>query len=93
MILSTFENAVKTYDITWLIRKASEASTRELHGSGASSPTLGVTSFDVPASVESSTTPTPRATSTTEYDTAKKGNGLMESVKGVKKLGLGSKNE
>jgi hypothetical protein len=32
MILSSFEDAVKTYDLTWRIREASEESTRELHG-------------------------------------------------------------
>jgi hypothetical protein len=30
MVLSSFEDAVKTYDLTWRIRKASEESGREL---------------------------------------------------------------
>ena len=57
MILSSFEDAVKTYDLTWRIREASEASTRELHGSSQGP----VTADGLPSSFENTTTATARA--------------------------------
>jgi hypothetical protein len=93
MILSSFEDAVKTYDLTWRIREASEASTRELYGQGNSSVTLGAGSI-VPSSLEDTTTPTAGPTTNTEKVTAgeSEGHGLMSTVKeGIEKLGLGNK--
>lgn len=93
LILSSFEDAVKTYDLTWRIREASEASTRELFASteDAASATLG-TSGSAPTSLESPTAgPTGVAGSASESTSEHKG--LMESVKeGVGKLGLGGKS-
>src|SRR5208282_532279 len=86
MILSSFEDAVKTYDLTWGIDEASEASTRELHGSVLPSVTLGTTSAKVPASLESSKT-SPVGPTSTDSAPGKGGKALMESVKeGVGKL-------
>jgi hypothetical protein len=65
LILSSFEDAVKTYDLTWRIREASEASTREVHGQESSSATLGV-GGSMPSSLESTITLTAGPTSSTE---------------------------
>lgn len=98
LILSSFEDAVKTYDLTWRIREASEASTRELYPStqDAARTTLGATSSgSVPTSLESTVTPTAGPTGVTGQttDTASEHKGLMESVKeGVEKLGLGGRS-
>jgi len=95
MILSSFEDAVKTYDLTWRIREASEASTRETHGMPATE--LG---NNAPSALETTLTPTAGPTSTTEAEVTGRSRatstssktGLMESVKeGIEKLGLGSK--
>jgi hypothetical protein len=95
MILSSFEDAVKTYDLTWRIREASEASTRETHGVPAKE--LG---NNAPSALETTLTPTAGPTSTTESEVTGRSRatstssktGLMESVKeGIEKLGLGSK--
>jgi hypothetical protein len=86
LILSSFEDAVKTYDLTWRIREASEASTRELYSSSQKE----ATSAGLPSSLESTTTATAGPTGTIEEE--KGGKGLMDSVKeGVEKLGLGGK--
>jgi hypothetical protein len=93
LILSSFEDAVKTYDLTWRIREASEASTRELHGQENSSATLGA-GGSMPSSLESTITPTAGPTSSTERATGgdSENKGLVASVKeGVEKLGLGTK--
>ena len=88
MILSSFEDAVKTYDLTWRIREASEASTRELHGAGQ----VPSTGDGLPSSFENTTTATAGPTGTVEEE--KGGKGLMQSVKeGVEKLGLGGKSD
>lgn len=93
LILSSFEDAVKTYDLTWRIREASEASTRELHGSGGSSATFGAQSAEVPASLESTTTATAGPTLANDNE-GQSSKGLIESVKeGVEKVGLGGKTE
>lgn len=88
LILSTFDDAVKTYDLTWRIRLASEASSARLAGKGGSEP--GAPGGSLSASLESTTStsagPTP-ATASEE----KNGNGksILENVKeGVEKLGL-----
>lgn len=52
MILSSFEDAVKTYDLTCRIREASEVSTRELYGSVATIATLGATSAEATLSLK-----------------------------------------
>ena len=80
LILSSFEDAVKTYDLTWRIREASEESTRELFP---------------PTSLESTITPTAGPTGVTGAadESTNEHKGLMESVKeGVEKLGLGGKS-
>lgn len=88
MILSSFEDAVKTYDLTWRIREASEASTRELHGSSQGP----ATADGLPSSFENTTTATAGPTGAVEEE--KGGKGLMESVKeGVENLGLGGKGD
>jgi len=99
LILSSFEDAVKTYDLTWRIREASEASTRELYPStqDAARTTLGATSSgSVPTSLESTVTPTAGPTGVIggqTTDTPSEHKGLMESVKeGVEKLGLGGRS-
>jgi hypothetical protein len=97
LILSSFEDAVKTYDLTWRIREASEASTRELFASteDVASATLGTTSGSAPTSLESTITPTAGPTGVTGFANESTGEhkGLMESVKeGVGKLGLGGKS-
>ena len=97
LILSSFEDAVKTYDLTWRIREASEASTRELYASTQDpATTLGVTSSgSAPTSLESTITPTAGPTGATETagESISEHKGLMESVKeGVEKLGLGGKS-
>lgn len=99
LILSSFEDAVKTYDLTWRIREASEASTRELYAStqDAATTTPGATSSgSAPTSLESTITPTAGPTDVTEKATKENTSehkGLMESVKeGVEKLGLGGKS-
>jgi hypothetical protein len=92
LILSSFEDAVKTYDLTWKIREASEASTSEIHGQGSSSASLGA-GGSMPSSLGSTITPTAGPTSSIEKATAgdSESKGLMASVKeGVEKLGLGS---
>jgi len=88
LILSSFEDAVKTYDLTWRIREASETSTRELHSSSQEESYKGT---GLPSSLESTTTATAGPTGTVEEE--KGGKGLMDSVKeGVEKLGLGGKS-
>jgi len=96
LILSSFEDAVKTY-LTWRIREASEASTREIYASIQDpATTLGVTSSgSAPTSLESTITPTAGPTGATETasESTSEHKGLMESVKeGVEKLGLGGKS-
>jgi hypothetical protein len=87
LILSSFEDAVKTYDLTWRIREASEASTREQHSSSQQEST----SSGFPSSLESTTTATAGPTGTVEEEKGDKG--LMDTVKeGVEKLGLGGKS-
>jgi len=97
MILSSFEDAVKTYDLTWRIREASEASTRELYGSPDATQTLNATSStSIPTSLEDSGTPVagPAATDPSSSGKKSESSGLMESVKeGVEKLGFGSKKD
>lgn len=98
LILSSFEDAVKTYDLTWRIREASEESTRELFAStqDAASATLGATSSgSAPTSLESTITPTAGPTGVTgpSDESTSEHKGLMKSVKeGVEKLGLGGKS-
>ena len=97
LILSSFEDAVKTYDLTWRIREASEESTRELFAStlDAASATLGATrSGSAPTCLESTITPTagPTGVAGSADESTNEHKGLMESVKeGVEKLGLGGK--
>jgi len=87
LILSSFEDAVKTYDLTWRIREASEASTRELHSLSQQEST----GTGLPSSLESTTTATAGPTGTVEEEKGDKG--LMDTVKeGVEKLGLGGKS-
>lgn len=92
MILSSFEDAVNTYDLSWRIREASEESTRELHSKPA--PTLGSTiSTEAPSSLESTTTAT-AGPSTSVDGTAKDGKGIIGNIKeGVEKLGIGRQKD
>jgi hypothetical protein len=96
MILSSFEDAVKTYDLTWRIREASEASTREIHGM----PTIEVGN-NAPSALETTLTATAGPTATTEAEVTGRSRatstssktGLMESVKErIEKLGLANKD-
>jgi hypothetical protein len=88
LIFSSFEDAVSTYDLTWRIREASEASTKELHSKAA--PSLGSTaSTEAPSSLESSTTATAGPTAKSD-DSDKDGKGIIGNLKeSVEKLGLG----
>ena len=99
LILSSFQDAVKTYDLTWYIREASEASTRELRSIKETASTALGTSSDslIPASLEDTTTastgPT-LAVANTPAKTEHGGEGLVAGVtEGVETLGLGSKKD
>jgi hypothetical protein len=88
LILSSFDDAVKSYDLTWRIREASEASSAKLYAKGNGG--LRAPGEQLPASLESTTTATAGPTSNTVSED-KSGNGktLLENVKeGVEKLGL-----
>jgi hypothetical protein len=88
LILSSFEDAVSTYDLTWRIREASEESTREIHAKAV--PSLGSTaSTEPPSSLESSTTTTAGPAAKLD-ESATQGKGIIGNLKeSVEKLGLG----
>jgi hypothetical protein len=87
LILSSFEDAVKTYDLTWRIREASEATTERLYGKGNGG--LGTSGQPLPSSLESSITASAGPTATVSEEKSGNGKSLLENVKeGVEKLGL-----
>ena len=88
LILSPFEDAVNTYDLTWHIREASEESTREIH----SGRTLGSTiSSEAPSSLEVAAR-APRGPIPTSQEDTKDGKGIIGNLnESVEKLGSAAK--